>query len=97
MLRARRGPRWAGGEAVKQWLFPSAAALAALWPSWAGACEACRNMLAEDPEAAGFSKGIYLSIVVMLGMVFAVAALFIWAIVKEARRNPGPQGGPPRT
>ncbi|HTA16947.1 MAG TPA: hypothetical protein VK786_04305 [bacterium] len=63
-----------------------AAALSALWPAWAGACESCSNALATDPGALGFSKGIYASIVVMLGVTFTLVAVLVRFIVKEARR-----------
>lgn len=56
-----------------------------LVPGLAGACEACRNALAEDPAAAGFSRGIYLSIIVMLGMVFGLVAVLITYLVRQAR------------
>ena len=64
-----------------------------LWPAWAPACESCRNALADDPAALGFSKGIYASIVVLLGVVFTLLAFFIRYIVKEARRENGGAGG----
>lgn len=64
-----------------------AGALAA-WPGLAPACEACRNTLADDPEAAGFSRGVYVTILVMLAAVFSLAAVFIRAAMKEDRSLP---------
>jgi hypothetical protein len=63
------------------------AAVPALWPAWAGACESCRNMLSDDPSALGFSKGIYFSIVVMFAVLITLVAVFVRFIVKEARRD----------
>ena len=64
-----------------------AAALAPLWPALAGACESCRDALADDPSAMGFSKGVYFSIIVMLGVVATLVALLVGFIVREARRS----------
>lgn len=77
---------WWACEAVKARLGLSIVALSALWPAWAGACESCRDALADDPGALGFSKGIYASIVVMLGVTFTLVAVLVRFIVKEARR-----------
>lgn len=69
--------------------------LLALLPSLALACESCRDALATDPNALGFSKGIYVSIVVMLGVVFTLVAVFVRFVVMEARRDAaaaGPDG-----
>ncbi|HTB23350.1 MAG TPA: hypothetical protein VK914_11675 [bacterium] len=64
-----------------------AAALAPFWPALAGACESCSNALADDPTALGFSKGVYFSIIVMLGVVAGLVALLVGFIVKDARRS----------
>jgi heme/copper-type cytochrome/quinol oxidase subunit 2 len=71
--------------------------LLAFLPSFAGACESCRDALATDPNALGFSKGIYASIVVMLAVVFTLVAVFVRFVVREARRDAAAgQDGPGR-
>jgi hypothetical protein len=72
------------------------AAFAALLlvPGVAGACEACKNALADDPEMAGFSKGIYVTIVVMLAVVFGLVGILVRYVVKEAQKSSGAGIGP---
>jgi hypothetical protein len=84
MSCTERRPWWAC-ETVKARL-GLLAAVSVLWPAWAAACESCRDALADDPAALGFSKGIYASIVVMLGVTFTLVAVLVRFIVKEARR-----------
>jgi hypothetical protein len=62
-------------------------------PALALACPACKNALADDPGAVGFNRGIYHSIVLMLGVFFAMVGLFIWKLVSLARREPGAGSG----
>lgn len=64
-------------------------------PALASACPTCKDALKDNPEAAGFAKGIYLSIFVMLGAVFGAAGIFIYKIVKMAREEkPGAMADP---
>ena len=69
-----------------------ALALLAL-PALALACPACKNALADDPGAMGFNRGIYHSIVLMLGVFFGLVGFFIWKLVSLARRDSGAGGG----
>jgi len=75
---------------------PRAAVLAlALWgtPALALACTACKNALADDPGAMGFNRGIYHSIVLMLGVFFGLVGFFIWKLVSLARQESGAGSG----
>ena len=63
-----------------------ASALMAL-PALALACPACKNALADDPGAMGFNRGIYHSIVLMLGVFFGMVGFLIWKLVTLARRE----------
>lgn len=64
-------------------------------PALAMACPTCKDAFKDNPEAAGFAKGIYLSIFAMLGAVFGVAGIFIYKIVKMAREEkPGAVADP---
>jgi hypothetical protein len=62
-------------------------------PALALACPACKNALADDPGALGFNRGIYHSIVLLLGVFFGMVGLFIWKLVTLARREPGVDSG----
>jgi len=62
-------------------------------PALALACPACKNALADDPGAMGFNRGIYHSIVLMLGVFFGLVGFFIWKLVSLARRDSGAGGG----
>jgi hypothetical protein len=62
-------------------------------PALALACPACKNALADDPGAMGFNRGIYHSIVLMLGVFFGLVGFFIWKLVGLARREPRAGGG----
>jgi hypothetical protein len=73
---------------------PTLMALALLAvPALALACPACKNALADDPGAMGFNRGIYHSIVLMLGVFFGLVGFFIWKLVGLARRDSGAGGG----
>jgi magnesium-transporting ATPase (P-type) len=60
-------------------------ALALALPALALACPACKNALADDPSAQGFARGIYLSILLMLGVLLSLVGFFIWKLVRMAR------------
>jgi heme/copper-type cytochrome/quinol oxidase subunit 2 len=60
-------------------------ALALALPALASACPACKNALADDPAAQGFAKGIYLSIILMLGVFFSLVGFLVWKLVRMAQ------------
>lgn len=64
-------------------------------PALASACPSCKNALADDPAAHGFARGIYLSIILMLGVTFTLVGLIIWKVVRLAQADPG-NGAAPR-
>lgn len=67
-------------------------------PALALACPTCSNALGANPETLGFARGIYLSIIAMLGTLFSMIAFFIYKLVRMARREdeqaPGPLPNP---
>ena len=52
------------------------------------ACPTCKDAFGNSPQTAGLARGFYVSIFVMLGMVFTLVGLLIVKIVKEARNEP---------
>ena len=80
------------GRAIRCLALGPASAL--LLPGVASACETCRIALATDPEAAGFSRGIYLSILMMLGVVFSLVAALVTYLVRQARLADRQEGSP---
>ncbi|HXC64222.1 MAG TPA: hypothetical protein VNZ67_07675 [bacterium] len=62
-------------------------------PALALACPACKNALADDPGAMGFNRGIYHSIVLMLGVFFGLVGFFVWKLVRLARQDHGAGSG----
>ena len=60
-------------------------ALALALPALASACPSCKNALADDPGAQGFARGIYYSIILMLGVFFSLVGFFIWKVVRMAQ------------
>jgi Na+-driven multidrug efflux pump len=62
-----------------------ALALIAL-PVLALACPTCKDALGDNPESRGFAKGIYYTVVLLLGMLFSIVGFIIYKIVQEARR-----------
>lgn len=79
-----------GGAAVRgrprAWAAAQALLLLGL-PSLALACPTCKDALTDNPEAKGFAMGIFLSIVVMLGVFFSLVGFFIYKLVQSARRE----------
>lgn len=67
----------------------SAALLLAL-PALAWACPTCKDALAENPEGLGFARGIYYSIIAMLGILFSAVGFFIYKLVQMAKQEPDP-------
>jgi len=64
-------------------------------PALAMACPTCKDALKDNPEAAGFARGVYLSIIVMLGAIFGAIGIFIYKIVRMARdEKPGAAADP---
>ncbi len=59
----------------------------------AWACPSCKDAVAQTPESLGLAKGFNHSIFFMLAMVFSLAGLFIWKVVREARKSGA--AGPP--
>lgn len=53
-----------------------ALALAAL-PGLGRACQTCKQALAESAEGLGFARGIYWSILLLLGLVFGLVFIFV--------------------
>jgi hypothetical protein len=58
-------------------------------PALALACPTCKDALGESAEGLGFARGIYLSIILMLGTLFSAVGFFIYKIVKAARQETG--------
>ena len=54
-------------------------------PALAQACPSCKNALEEDPAGQGFAKGVYHSIIFMLGVLFSLIGFFIWKLVRMAQ------------
>ena len=54
------------------------------------ACPSCKDAMAESPNSQGMWKGFYLTIILMLGMVFSMVGLLIYKIVQEARKESHP-------
>jgi heme/copper-type cytochrome/quinol oxidase subunit 2 len=69
---------------ARGWFF---LALLLALPALAYACPTCKDALKDNAEAAGFARGIYISIFVMLGAVFGAVGIFIYKIVKMAREE----------
>jgi hypothetical protein len=72
------------------------AALVAAEPAMLWACPTCKDALAGNPEAEGFAYGIFLSIIVMLGVLFGAVGFLIYKLVGMARREspwPDPKSG----
>lgn len=67
----------------------SAAVLLAL-PGLALACPTCKDALGDNPESLGFARGIYYSIVAMLGILFSAVGFFIYKLVQMAKQEPDP-------
>lgn len=66
-------------------------------PALAWACPTCKDALGENPEGLAFARGIYLSILVMLGVLFGAVGLIIYKLVRLAREEgkpPAPAPGP---
>ncbi len=71
-----------------------ALALMAL-PALALACPTCKDALGENPEGLGFARGIYYSIIVMLGILFSAVGFFIYKLVRMAQEEPEPPAPAP--
>ena len=63
-------------------------------PALASACPTCSNALGQNPETLGFARGIYLSIIAMLGTLFSMVAFFIYKLVRMAQREEKEAPGP---
>ncbi len=67
-----------------------ALALLLALPALALACPGCKEAFGDNPESAGFAKGIYITVVGMLTVVFSLVGIIIYKIVQEARRETRP-------
>ncbi len=61
-------------------------ALFLLAASAALACPTCKDALGKSSQ--GLGKGFYVTILLMLGVVFSMVGLLIYKIVREARKEP---------
>jgi hypothetical protein len=59
-----------------------------LLPAGAWACPICKDAWASTTEGLGFAKGIYYSLVLMLGMFFGIVAILIAYIFRQTKRPP---------
>lgn len=51
------------------------------------ACVGCKDAMSESPNSQGMWKGFYITIILMLGVVFSMVGLLIYKIVQEARKD----------
>lgn len=77
-------PRWEGTKMPRTGIF----ILCLLAASAAMACPTCKDALSNNPQGLGLAKGFYLTILLMLGMVFSLVGLLVYKIVKEAKKGP---------
>ncbi len=59
-------------------------------PALALACPSCKDAFADNPEGLGFAKGVYVTVILLLGVFFSLVGIFIYKIVQEARRETRP-------
>lgn len=74
------------GSASPLHVFSIALLVLALMPAIGQACAICKDAWTGTSEGMGFAKGIYYSIVLMLGMFFGMVGLLIAYIVKQANK-----------
>ena len=62
-----------------------------LIPTLGTACPFCKEALgSNNPDGSGFGRGIYYSILLILGLFYGMVALLIRYIVKQARKQTMP-------
>ncbi len=63
------------------------AALLSLTPALVYACPTCKDAFELDPGAQGFGRGIYYSVLFMLGMLALMATFIIRMIKREGQMS----------
>jgi heme/copper-type cytochrome/quinol oxidase subunit 2 len=88
--------RRAGRSFLRRWAGPAAlGALLLALPSLALACPTCKDALEANPAGIAFGRGIYLSILLMLGVLFSAVGFFIYKLVRLARQEQEPPAPTP--
>lgn len=85
----------AGASFLRGWVAPLALAVALLsLPALALACPTCKDALEANPAGIAFGRGIYLSILLMLGVLFSAVGFLIYKLVRLARQEQEPPPPP---